>query len=389
MTVVNPNTSTSRHRERLLVRGVNWLGDAIMTTPALERLRESHPHAFIAMLTPEKLAGLWSHLPWVDDLIVFAPTDTLRQVAKRLRSGRFDTALVLPNSVRSALECWLAGIPQRIGYQASWRRWLLTQALPLRPSFQSMRKKSPAEIRRLIAHALHIPHPLPPVEAHHLFNYLHLATALGAQSKITAPRLFVHDDELSAVATQFGLDPARRPVLGINPGAEYGSAKRWPATHFEAAALEIHHHTRCQCLILGGPADQDLAVRIETTLNQSIRNQTQNAGSSLVINAAGKTSLRELCVLLKNCRVLLTNDTGPMHVAAAVGTAVVVPFGSTSPELTGPGVPGDTRHRLLKTNTPCAPCFLRQCPIDFRCMQAIEPQQAVQAVLQLWPQPSV
>ena len=99
-------------------------------------------------------------------------------------------------------------------------------------------------------------------------------------------------------------------------------------------------------------------------------------------NLAGKTSLRELMALLKLCRVLLTNDSGPMHVAAALGTPVVVPFGSTSPELTGPGLPGDARHRLLKSDAPCAPCFLRECPIDFRCLNGITVERVVEAVLQ-------
>ena len=115
-----------------------------------------------------------------------------------------------------------------------------------------------------------------------------------------------------------------------------------------------------------------LAEQIES----AIRNP-----QSAILNLAGQTSLRELMALLKLCRVLLTNDTGPMHVAAALGTPVVVPFGSTSPELTGPGLPGDPRHRLLKSDAPCSPCFLRECPIDFRCMNGISVERVVEAVL--------
>jgi heptosyltransferase-2 len=110
------------------------------------------------------------------------------------------------------------------------------------------------------------------------------------------------------------------------------------------------------------------------------QNFRQDAESTF-LNLAGKTSLRELMALLKICRVLLTNDTGPMHVAAALGTPVVVPFGSTSPELTGPGLPGDSRHRLLKSDAPCSPCFLRECPIDFRCLNGISVERVVEAVL--------
>jgi heptosyltransferase-2 len=111
--------------------------------------------------------------------------------------------------------------------------------------------------------------------------------------------------------------------------------------------------------------------------------ESQHSGSGAVVNIAGKTSLRQLCALLKLCRVLVTNDTGPMHVAAAVGTPVVVPFGSTSPELTGPGLPGETRHRLLKSDVACAPCFQRLCPIDFRCMKGIAVERVVAAVLEV------
>jgi heptosyltransferase-2 len=125
--------------------------------------------------------------------------------------------------------------------------------------------------------------------------------------------------------------------------------------------------------LFGGKNDQLLTAQIES----SIVNR-QSSISSL----AGKTSLRELMALLKLCRVLLTNDTGPMHVAAALGTPVVVPFGSTSPELTGPGLPGDARHRLLKSDAPCSPCFLRECPIDFRCMNGISVERVVEAVLE-------
>jgi heptosyltransferase-2 len=159
----------------------------------------------------------------------------------------------------------------------------------------------------------------------------------------------------------------------LNPGAEYGPAKRWPPERFVAAAREIHQATACQWLILGGPADVSLAASIATELGPS-------AGETL--NFAGRTNLRDLCAVLKACRVLLTNDTGPMHLAAAVGTPVVVPFGSTSPELTGPGLPGDSRHRLLRAVVPCSPCFRRQCPIDFRCMNSIQVEQVVAGVLE-------
>ncbi|MCX6927812.1 MAG: glycosyltransferase family 9 protein, partial [Verrucomicrobia bacterium] len=158
-------------------------------------------------------------------------------------------------------------------------------------------------------------------------------------------------------------------LLGLNPGAEYGPAKRWPAENFAAVAREVSRKIEnCVWLAFGGRGDWKLCDAI-----------AQRA-SGHVVNLAGKTSLRQLMALLKLCRLVLTNDTGPMHVAAALGTAVIVPFGSTSPELTGPGLPGDPRHQLLQSVAPCAPCFRRECPIDFRCMTGISPGRVIEAI---------
>src|SRR5690606_8477945 len=133
-----------------------------------------------------------------------------------------------------------------------------------------------------------------------------------------------------------------------------------------ASAIKVHQKTNCGWIIFGAndPATQQIATELE-----------QKLGRKFVANFAGKTTLRELCAGLKLCQLVLTNDTGPMHVAAALGTPVVVPFGSTSFELTGPGLPGNTDHALLTSSVPCAPCFLRECPIDFRCMKSISVEQ--------------
>ncbi len=423
--------SSILHPHRILVRGVNWLGDAVMSTPALLRLRERFPDAHITLLTPEKLRDLWLHHPAIDDVITFEAGEGVFTVASRIKlrykprpeafdesrqhvvevgqslqemdlpgaldSARrasssadpferrnFDLALVLPNSPRSALEVWLANIPRRIGGACPWRNCFLTQTIAPRPGAVEMHKRSVAEIKALIAetnpdHASRIPHHAPrityPASAHHLHQYLHLTAALGANPEPLAPRLVVAEEELVAVAKRFGLENiagSGRPLLALNPGAEYGPAKRWPVERFIAAAREIQRRTDCTWIILGGQVDVALAEQIASAIRSP---------QSAIRNLSGQTSLRELMALLKLCRVLLTNDTGPMHVAAALGTPVVVPFGSTSPELTGPGLPGDLRHRLLKSDVPCAPCFLRECPIDFRCMNGISVERVVQAVV--------
>ncbi len=360
---------------RLLVRGVNWLGDAVMTTPALQRLRECFPRAHITLLTHEKLAELWRAHPSLDAVIAFAQGESPWSIASRLRQERFQTALIFPNSPRSALEAWLARIPSRIGYARSWRTWLLTQAVKDRPQRIAMRRLSGREVRRLCRDGRESADgsaPNSPGAGHQTREYLYLAAAMGASPEPLPPRLAVAPGEVQAAAMKFGLDGAGPMLVGLNPGAEYGPAKRWPVQRFVAAAREIGSQEDCAFLIFGGRSDSPITAELEAGL----------ADASLpVFNLSGRTSLRELCALLKVCGVVLTNDTGPMHVAAALGTPVVVPFGSTSPELTGPGMIGDPRHRLLKSSAPCSPCFRRTCPVGLRCMNNIEVREVAAAVL--------
>jgi heptosyltransferase-2 len=357
------------------VRSTNWLGDAVMTTPALLRLREKFPEAHIALLTPEKLRDLWLHHPAVNETIAFAPGESIFSVGNKLRAGKFDLALVLPNSPRSAMEVFLAGIPQRTGGARLWRNLFLTQAIAPRTDAVKMRKRSVGEISKLTAgnSKFKIQNSKPPASSHQIHEYLQLAAALGSNPEPVAPQLFVTPEEVEAARKKFGLGEITQPIFGLNPGAEYGPAKRWLIGRFIAAAQQIQQRTGCVWILFGGKSDVPLTNQIQSALRKQ---------QATVFNLAGITSLRELMALLKPCRVLLTNDTGPMHVAAALGTPVIVPFGSTSPELTGPGLPGDTRHHLIKSEAPCSPCFLRECPIDFRCMNSISVERVVQAVLE-------
>ena len=390
---------------RILVRGVNWLGDAVMTTPALLRLREHFPGALIALLTPEKLRGLWLHHPAVDEIITFRSDEGPLHIAKKvqlmmwpevagkptvvasaklaasainpLQRGAFDLALVLPNSPRSALETWLARIPKRVGYARPWRNFFLTTAVPSRPDAGQMRKRSVSEIKKLISAegANEVSRSTYQASGHQIYDYLHLVAALGANPEPLPTQLVVTPGEMKAVAQKFNLTSQftnNRPIFGLNPGAEYGPAKRWLPDRFIAAAREIQKRTKCVWLILGGKADAVVANEIAAAIG---------SGQSAAISLAGQTSLRELCAAIKLCRVLLTNDTGPMHIAAALGTPVVVPFGSTSPELTGPILSAGARHQLIKSDAPCSPCFLRECPIDFRCMNGITVERVVEGVL--------
>src|SRR6266403_1994881 len=295
---------------RILVRGVNWLGDAVMTTPALQRLRERFPEAHITLLTPEKLKDLWLHHPSIDEIASFRPEVSARSIGARLRSSPafaapFDLALILPNSPRSALEMWLARIHQRLGYASLWRNWFLTRAIPTRPGHARMRKRSVHEIKRLIQpgapDARHASRITQLASSHQIHDHLHLVAALGANPEPPPPRLEVTPDELKQAEESLlpRLDerlkhraPGEPPLLlGLNPGAEYGPAKRWPAENFAAVAREVSRRIgNCVWLAFGLSNESKLCDHI-----------VRLAGGT-VINLAGKTSLRELMALLKLCR---------------------------------------------------------------------------------------
>jgi heptosyltransferase-2 len=362
---------------KILVRGVNWLGDAVMSTPALERLREAKSTAHITLLTPSKLAGLWQGHPALDHVITFSAQESVFQIARRLRAEHFTTVLVLPNSPRSALEPFLAGIPERIGYQRPWRGLFLTRRISPRSGSVPMRKRTVREVQRLIASPREAP-SIPP-GGHHIYQYLHLVEALGAKPEPLPPHIAVSAPEVAAIQARFNFSrtPDRQPPLfGLNTGAEYGPAKRWPRERFIAAAKALQQQTKCHWWIFGSEAEQGSGAALAAAIGGG-----QVDSLTTVQNLAGQTSLRELCAALKACDLLLTNDTGPMHLAAAVGTPVVALFGSTSPQLTGPGLPGDKKHFLLQAHVPCAPCFRRECPIDFRCMNSLGVEQVVSAAL--------
>jgi heptosyltransferase-2 len=339
-----------RPNARILVRGTNWIGDAVMTMPAVQRLRELMPHAHISLLCPAKLHDLWRHNPFLNEVI------------HELGDRQFDVAVIFPNSFRSAWEC--RKIPVRVGFAGHWRRKLLTHIVDEPQSERAIYKSVTVAGKTFKTKSF-------PVIRHQVHRYLDLISYLGGNRDLVRPKIFFAIEDLPPLTT-FLTDDGR-PCFGINAGAEYGPAKRWPAERFADVVRRVSEQMDCRWLILGGPGDAGIAGEIERALGAEHR----------VVNVAGKTTLMELCLLLRFCRVLLTNDTGPMHLAAAVDTPVVAIFGSTSSELTGPL----GRHvRVVHEDVECSPCFLRECPIDFRCMNRITVEQVAEAVLTLWQQ---
>ena len=320
---------------RIVIRASNWLGDAVMSVPAVRAIKRGRIDAHVTILTPAKLAEFWKRVPEVDEVLAFAANESVFAVAGKLR-GKFDAAIIFPNSLRTALEPWLAGIPRRVGYPGHRRRWLLDQ-----PFVE--KKKKPAE---------------PP--KHQVHHYLALAKFIGAE---------VRNDDMS-LGAPLGTRHSALGTIGLVPGAEYGPAKRWLPERFAEVMEIVHDRSQCEWKLFGVAKDREVADTIIA------------ATDAPVTDLIGKTTLAELMDQLATCDLLLSNDTGTMHLAAFLGVPTVALFGSTEPALTGP-LGGN--HHVIRHHVPCSPCFLRECPLDFRCMEAIKINEVVEAVLAKLP----
>jgi heptosyltransferase-2 len=314
---------------RILVRSSNWLGDAVMSMPAVAALKRGRPDARITVLTPAKLRDLWVAMPEVDEILAIEPHEHIGQVAYKIRTKDYRVAVLFPNSLRAALEAFLGRVPRRVGYPGHARKWLVNQMVPVTG------RSGPPK--------------------HHAERYLAMVRRAGGSGEAT-----------------FRYRPPRitesRIIFGVCPGAEYGPAKRWPVEAFRAAMEEVSRHVDCHWVVVGVAKDRALAGELIKGFTGSVEDLT------------GKTSLRELMRRMRYFTALLTNDTGTMHLAAYLGLPSVAVFGSTEPALTSPL--GDF-HRVLRHQVECSPCFLRNCPLDFRCMQGVKPEQAAEAVLDI------
>ena len=318
---------------RILIRSSNWLGDAVMSVPAIRAIKNGRLDAHVTIATPAKIASMWKLVSEVDAIIPLSGDSLLTTIRLLRRQPSFDAAILFPNSLRVVLETWLSGIPRRVGYRGHARSWLLNQII--------------TEPRR--------PGPL----KHQSARYLRIAEELGAE--ITATLRLPPFHQQSTINHQ----PWK---LGLCPGAEYGPAKRWLPERFAEAAAKVAAQAPVQWVLFGTPKDAEIGDQIAAGLGDSC------------VNRIGQTTLDQLILALRECRLLLTNDTGTMHLASLLGVPVVAIFGSTEPRLTGPL--GD-RHIVLRHHVECSPCFLRECPIDFRCMKAVAVQEVVDAVLSI------
>jgi heptosyltransferase-2 len=333
---------------RILIRSVNWIGDAVMTTPAIGAVRECFPQAEITLLANPLVSQLFSPHDWVDRVITFDRKGIHRGIGGRLRLAgelrrqRFDLAVILPNSFDSALVPWLAGIPLRLGKRSDGRGWLL-----------SHRYTAPDVPGR-----------------HEVRYYLDLLGHFGIRGSAAEPHLVTtpaEDATAAGLLAANGIGPDRF-MLGINPGATFGSAKRWYPERFAGVARSLATQWQAQVVIFGGPDETAIALEIERHLGGAC------------LNLAGKTSVRELMALIKRCNFMITNDSGPMHVAAAFGVPLVAIFGPTDHTGTAPFT---DRAVIVRKDVACAPCKLRECPTDHRCMTAVTAEDVVTAARNL------
>jgi heptosyltransferase-2 len=336
---------------KILVRATNWLGDAVMSLPALRALRQRFPEAQITVLARSWVASLYEGERSIDRIVPLTgaagPRDWVRKwrLGSMLRREAFDLAVLLPNSFESAAIVWLSGARRRVGYARDGRSALLTDAVA-------------------------VPHP-GEIPRHERYYYLELLRRAG----LIVPG---HTGEALPQVEEIlldGLDESRKrgealfeargvalPVIGVSPGAAYGGAKRWLPERFAAAAGALAAGGKASIVIFGSQAERELCGHVAAACGGH--------------NFAGTTTLREFIDLSAACRLCLANDSGAMHIAAAVAVPCVTVFGPTDETATGPV---GTTPRLVREPVDCAPCKLRECPIDHRCMTRVTVDMVVSA----------
>jgi heptosyltransferase II len=355
-----------RPPKKILVVQPNWVGDAVMATPTLRAIRELYPDAHIAYLMRRYVKPVYTGMPWADQLITYRTGKShsktgkgLIDLARRLRAGRFDTAILLPNSFKSALLCKMARIPQILGYDRDGRGFLLSdRLLPVKDKGKFV--------------------PLPIIK-----YYLGLARYLGSQNGDLRMQLFVTESERSQAAhvlTQCGLEPdverpAARgdaPLVILNPGAQYGAAKCWPAEYFAELSDRLIEEHGATVLISAAPKEKSIV--------DAIQRQTRRAAIDLSNKGLTLGALKEV---VRRADLMITNDTGPRHIAAAFDVPVVTIFGPTHPQWTETWF---ANERKVAVKVFCGPCQKKLCPLDHRCMTRATPGMVLSAAAGLLPQ---
>jgi len=327
-----------RHVKRILVRATNWIGDSIMTLPALMEIRRNFPHAQISVLLRPWVRPIFESLPYVDQIINYDKKKGMVQnlaefvrITSLLRAKRFDMAILFQNAFEAALIAFLSGIRVRLGHDTDGRGFLLSHPV----------KKGKGQ--------------------HQIRNYLDLLKGIGLEVEEMDPLLSIKGEYIAnaqSVLKENDIEPGEF-VIALAPGAIYGPAKRWPAEYFAIIGDWIRKRWGAKVLIMGSDRERDVCSHVQAMMKE---------GS---LNLCGKTSLGTSMGIIKNCNMLVSNDSGLMHVGAALGVPTVAIFGSTDPQATGPR---GAYCRIIKHDIPCSPCFRRECPYDLECLYSVRPE---------------
>ena len=331
--------------------------------PAIRAVRNAFPDAYISLLVKPWVAEIFKENPSVNEIILYE--DRYNSIAgkfklaKILKSKGFNTAILLQNAFDAAFIAWLSRIPKRIGYRRDFRRLLLTKAVPVKTvhgsQFTDDREKK-----------------------HHVYYYLNLLKeSLNIEAEYTEPLLYLTDEEINWAKNFLNSSLITRHsslVVGINPGAAYGSAKRWMPERFAELIHRIINELNGNVALFGSTSEIEIVEEITSYFSLP---------TSHFLNLAGKTNLRELMALISECDAFISNDSGPMHIASALFVPVAAIFGSTDKAVTGPLGDG---HRIISKDIPCSPCLERECPErHLRCMTEISTDDVYNALLEILP----
>jgi len=344
--------SKSGHPEKILIRGTNWIGDAVISIPAMKQLRRLFPHAHISLLVRPWVRDIYAKADFVDEVLNYDRQGIHRgwagfyRLVSDLERRHFDLAVLLQNAFEAALLAWCARIPRRIGYARDARSFLLTNACRIDAAVRQM---------------------------HQVYYYLGILSGAGLIEKRPweysgqdlSISVGIREEDKRAALEMLrsrGI-PETQKLVGINAGASYGEAKRWLADRYAALADELVKQYGVQIVLFGSSDDLPVVKEVASAMKHS----------PLIL--AGRTSLGQLMALIKECILLITNDSGPMHLAAALDVPQIALFGSTSEKATGPLSPHAV---VIKHAVECSPCFLRKCPLDFRCMKGISVQRVLE-----------
>ena len=331
---------------KILIRGTNWIGDAILTLPAVASIRATYPNAHISILAKPWVADIYKLFSDLDETIIYenkfdTPAGVFR-LAKKLKEGNFDAAILLQNAIEAAIIALAARIPLRAGYDSDARGLLLTH-----------RVRRTKEIR----------------QAHQIDYYLEMVKDLGCVPVTREMHLEtkINPVEAQKVFKQF-IPETKKMIIGMAPGATYGAAKKWFPERFAKLADRLDESFSIQAMILGGNGDKKTAQEIA------------NMATVKLINLAGETTLREAVHLISQCRLFISNDSGLMHIAGALNVPTIAIFGSTNPVTTSPA---GNKSIIVRKEVSCSPCLKETCPTDFRCMKLISVEDVFQEAQKL------